>query len=105
MQPESNGAFSLWTIAGFVVCVTGFLVFGNNVGFRLVGVLCIIHAAHALITQSVPVGIRGRPASFFLTGLSAVLFGLILGVIGVFFVLYPAEVSNALGSSRSRWHT
>lgn len=105
MQPESSSGFSFWATTGFVVCVAGFLIFGNIAGFRLLGALCIIHAGHAFISRSVPVGIKGRPASFYLTGFSAVLFGLVLCFLGVLLLVYPAEVSNALSSSRRSWHT
>ncbi len=87
---------NIWTFLGFIICIIVFIVFGEVAGFRVIGLLCIIQAVYALKTQSVPVGIEGRPASFYITGFPAIIYGILLGLVGTFFVLFPMVVSNAL---------
>ena len=105
MQSESASSFRFWPTVGVVACIAAFFAFGELAALRVGGLLCIGGSAHTLITRSVPVGIRGRPPSFYLTGVSAVLVGLIMAGLGVLLLAYPQEVSDALASSHRHWHT
>lgn len=78
MLPASNSRFNVLVLVGFVVCVLAFWTLSNTVAFRILGAVTIFQALYVLITRSVPVGIRGRPASFYLTGTAAILFDITL---------------------------
>ena len=101
MLPGSNGRFNVLGLAGIAICLLAFAVLSNTSAFRVVGAVVIFHAAYVLVTRSVPVAIKGRPTSFYLTGTSAILFGIFLCVVGVLLISYPGEASRILSSTPS----
>lgn len=101
MPPVANSKLSITGLAGIATCLLAFATLGNTAAFRVVGVVVILHSAYILITRSVAVGIKGRPASFHLTGAYAVSVGILLGVTGLLLVLYPSEASHMLASTPS----
>jgi hypothetical protein len=101
MPPVASSKLNILGLAGIAACLLAFATLGNIAAFRVVGVVVILHGVYVLITRSVPFGIKGRPASFYLTGIAAILFGILLGVIGLLLVLYPSEASRMLSSTPS----
>ena len=101
MPPATSSKLNVLGLAGIAACLLAFATLGNIAAFRVVGVVIISHSAYVLVTRSVPVGIKGRPASFYLTGASAISVGILLGVVGVLLVLYPSEASRMLASTPS----
>lgn len=105
MQGEESSPFGFWSTVGFLACVAVFLAFGEVAGVRVAGALTIGGAIRTLVARSIPVGIRGRPTSYYLTGIVAVLAGLVMAFLGILLLAYPEQVLSALISSRRRWHT
>ena len=101
MLSGSTGRFNIPGLVVIVICLLAFVVLSNIAAFRVVGVVILFHAAYVLVTRSVPVAIKGRPTSFYLTGTSAVLLGIFLVVVGVLLISYPGEASRILSTTPS----
>jgi len=101
MFSGSTGRFNILGLAGIIICLVAFALLTSTAAFRVVGAVFTFHAAYVLVTRSVPVAIKGRPASFYLTGTSAVLAGIFLLVVGVLLISYPSEASRILSTTPS----
>ena len=81
----------------FVAFIGTHLLFGITVAIRVLGVACIAAGAVWIIGRSVPVGIEGRPPSFFLRGAGALIAGIAMAALGVAFLLYSQQAACLLG--------
>jgi len=87
-------------IAGgvFFVCfIAAHLFFGIAVAVKVLGVACLFTGAIWSIGRSVPVGIEGRPPSFFIRGIGALFAGLVMATLGVLLLLYSSQAACMLG--------
>jgi hypothetical protein len=81
----------------FVSFIAAHFLFGVTIAVKVLGVGCLFSGALWSIERSVPVGIEGRPPSFFLRGIGALLAGLVMGALGVFLLLYSSQAACMLG--------
>jgi hypothetical protein len=90
------GAFSLETL-GFILVVALFLVFGQSVGWRAVGVLQLVFAVRILRRREVPVGWEGHEPAFHIRGLWAVLLGVVSLGLAAMLLFFPEGTVMRLG--------
>jgi hypothetical protein len=81
----------------FVAFIAADFLFGITVAVRILGATCLIAGTIWAVRRSVPVGIEGRPPSFFLRGGGALVAGIALMVFGVFLLLYSVQAACLLG--------
>ena len=94
LEKIAGGAF-------FVSFIAAHFLFGITVAVKVLGVACLVSGAIWCVGRSVPVGIEGRPPSFFLRGIGALLAGLSLAALGVFLLLYSLQAACMLGWATS----
>ena len=91
---------TLETVSGvvfFVAFIAAHLFFGITAAVRVFGVACLVAGAIWIVGRSVPVGIEGRPASFFLRGVGARFAGFAMAALGVILVIFSSQASCLLG--------
>ena len=85
--------------AFFVAFIAADMIFGIVAAVRVMGVSCLIVGAFWIVGRSVPVGIEGRPSSFHLRGIGALLAGLAMSALGVALLVYSVQSVCVLGWS------
>ena len=88
------------SIAGglFIAAFIGtHLALGITAAVRVLGVACVATGLAWALRRSVPVGIEGRPPSFILRGLGALLSGLAMVAIGVALLVFAQPAACLLG--------
>jgi uncharacterized membrane protein YczE len=69
---------------------------------RVVALGLVLFGLHALYTRAIPVGWEGRPPSFHLRGLVAVLVGIVVLGIGIAMLVFAPAAACALSSAVSQ---
>ncbi len=92
MSSESTTAIVV-SIVVFIVVVIGF-AFDRLIGWRLLGFAEAAWGAWMIITRRVPYGIEGRPPTGYVTGIPAVIIGLLAVALGAFFVVAPRLIDG-----------
>jgi hypothetical protein len=80
------------SLAAFVAIVMVFVFVGNVAGFRVAGVATAVSGLVTVKRGALPVGIEGRPPSFYLTGIWATVGGLAIVALGCALILFAPEV-------------
>lgn len=75
----------------FAVAVTVFLLFGQSVGWRVVGILQLIFTIKILRKRAVGVGWEGFKPSFYLRELPAFLIGIISLCLAIMLLRFPEQ--------------
>ncbi len=70
---------------------------GIVAALRVAGVACLVTALVWVIERSVPVGIEGRPPSFYLRGAGAVIAAILMGALGVSLLVYSRQAACFIG--------
>jgi len=81
----------------FAAFVGAHIFLSASAAVRVLGVGCIITGATWLIGREVPVGVESRAPSFFVTGLSAMLMGAAMIVLGALVVFYSSQLACIFG--------
>jgi len=68
-----------------------FIFFGQSVGWRSVGVLQLVFSLNTIRKRSVGFGWEGFEPAFYITGIPAVLLGLLSICIAIMLLFYPEE--------------
>ncbi len=88
------------TVAGYsflaATIVTSHL-FNIGAAVRVAGVGAMLTGVIWILRQSVPIGIEGRPPSYYAVGIPAVLLGLAMAVIGLVLLVSPSTIVCPLG--------
>ena len=84
-------------VAFFVAFIAAQFLFGIAAAVKVLGVACVATGALWAVGRSVPVGIEGRPPSFFLRGWLAILAGVAMASLGIGLVLYSRQSACVLG--------
>ncbi len=75
---------------GFFALYVGFSMTNQRTAaFRLIGVYFICGALYNLRHPCVPYGIRGQPPAGYLRGIYAVIFDIVIFIIGLYFIVSP----------------
>ena len=91
---------TLERIAGalfFVGFIATHLMFGITAAVRVLGIACLVTGIVWSFGRSIPVGMEGRPPSFFLQGIGALLAGVAMVSLGVALLLYSSQAACMLG--------
>ena len=91
---------TLERIAGalfFVGFIAAHLMFGSTAAVRVLGLACLVTGVVWGFGRSIPVGMEGRPPSFFLHGIGALLAGIAMVALGVALLLYSSQAVCMLG--------
>lgn len=87
-----------WEPVAFVAVVLLFVVFGQSVGWRGVGLLQLAFSVHILRRKEVAVGWEGQKPSFHVRGAIALLLGFVSLGIALMLLLFPEQTVMHLGS-------
>ena len=72
-------------------------MFGITAAVRVLGLACIVTGVVWSFGRSVPIGIEGRPPSFFLNGTCALIAGIAMVALGAAFMVYATQAACLLG--------
>ncbi len=86
-------------VLGLVAFIVAHQLFGVVAAVRVAGLLCLACGALWVIRRSVPVGIKGQPPSFFLSGTLGLLAGIAMLVLGIALLAFPSVAGCFLGWS------
>lgn len=81
----------------FIAFIGAHLMFGAKVAVKVAGVACVATGILWMLRRAVPVGVEGRPPSFYLSGWAAVLAGLAITIVGVGLLAYSGLAACLLG--------
>lgn len=101
IPPSENS--TVWHIAGwtsFAVAVALFTLVGSSAGMRWLGVVMLIGAVVQAIQRRIAYGLEGREPSGYITGIPAVLLGLLLGALGLAMLAKPEFMLVLFGWDR-----
>lgn len=73
------------------------LLFNIGAAVRVAGVGVMLSGVIWILRQSVPIGIEGRPPSYYVVGIPAVLLGLVTAVLGLVLLVSPSTIICPLG--------
>lgn len=88
MKLEKTSIFDLLL---FAVAVTAFLLFGQFIGWRVVGIFQLIFAIKIIREKAVGVGWEGFEPSSYLRGLPAILIGVLSLCLAVMLLFFPEQ--------------
>ena len=83
---DPNRPFNPYSLVMFFAVVIAFFVFGEKVGSRVFGVICMIEGVRTLVSGSVSVGWRGQKPSFVFKGAYVVFYFIFLFGFGLFMI-------------------
>jgi hypothetical protein len=89
-----------WRVASFCACVIVvvlFILVSSKAGMRGIGVVMLAGACAHLIKRSIPYGWEGQEPSGYITGIPAVLLGLLMVVAGLVMLVLPEFILVLLG--------
>jgi hypothetical protein len=79
-------------VAAFIAIVAMFVFVGNVAGFRVTGVATLMSGLATVKRGDLPVGIEGRPPSFYLRGIWATIGGIAIAALGCALIWFAPEV-------------
>jgi hypothetical protein len=85
----------LLEIAAFAVLVIAFFILGAAWAWRLAGLYMACGGIWTIRTRSIPVGIEGRPPSFYVRGTAAIVGGVLFILGGVLIALLANHMPGA----------
>jgi hypothetical protein len=83
-----------------VAIVAAFLIFGQSVGWRVLGVAQLVFTIRVLKEKKIGVGWedwKGFKPSFYLKGIYAILIGIVSLAIAIILLIFPEETVMKLG--------
>ncbi len=83
--------------AFFIAFVGAHLMFSAKAAVKVIGLACVATGILWMYRRSVPVGIEGRAPSFYLGGITALLAGLVMAVVGICLLAYSGLAACLLG--------
>ena len=92
MQIPPPEKFSAWGIAGmasFAVGVALFMFVSSRAGMRWWGFVMLVGAVVQIVQRRIAYGWEGREPSGYLTGIPAVVLGVLLGALGLAMLAKP----------------
>lgn len=84
---------------GFAAVAALFTLASSKAGMRGLGVLMLVHAGKYLKEGSIPYGWEGREPSGYITGIGAILLGVLIGLLGVAMLVSPDLMLRLFGWS------
>ena len=90
---------SLREIIIFCIIAGIFIVFGANIGWRVVGFVGLIYSILIMNKRNIGVGWEGFKPSFYLNGKYALIFKLFIMAIMVILLFFPEQTIMKLGLS------
>ena len=91
-MPQTSALWRVLEQGGFVLSLVVFFLAGKNAGVRVMGLSMLVFACHCLFVRRIPYGWEGQEPIGYLTGIPAILCGLISFCIAIFMILEPALV-------------
>ena len=101
IPPSENS--TVWRIAGwvsFAVTVALFTFVSSRAGMRWLGIVMLVGAAVQITQRRIVYGWEGRAPSGYITGVPAVLLGLLLGALGLAMLAKPEFMLILFGWDR-----
>jgi hypothetical protein len=100
---KSEAPFPIWlfNLVAFAACFIAFAAFGNVAGYRVLGLVCCVGGAVVMYIRSIPIGIEGRPPSFYISGGAALFVGFLLSLLGLIILLFAKSISGDISWSHS----
>lgn len=86
-----------WVYCLLAATIAAYAYYGPVAALRFIGLSSVLGGIRILRTRSIPYGWEGAPPSGFITGKSAVVFGLVSVLIGIGLMLNPVRTSCMLG--------
>jgi uncharacterized membrane protein YfcA len=81
--PEKSSAWRIAGMASFAIGVALFLLVSSRAGMRWMGVVTLVGAVVQIVQRRIAYGWEGREPSGYITGIPAVVLGVLLGALGV----------------------
>lgn len=98
--PENSFVWRTVGWASFAVTVALFMFVSSRAGIRWLGVVMLVGAAIQIIQGRIGYGWEGREPSGYITGVPAVLLGLLLGALGLAMLAEPEFMLGLFGWDR-----
>jgi uncharacterized membrane protein YfcA len=95
--PERLSAWRVIGWASFAIGVALFLFIGSRAGMRWFGVVTLAAGAVQVVQRRIAYGWEGREPSGYITGVPAVLLGLLIGALGLAMLAKPDFMLVLLG--------
>ena len=96
-RPDSRPFWRVASFCAFAVVVVLFIFVSSKAGMRGIGLVMLANACVHLVNQSVSYGWEGQEPSGYITGIPAVLLGILMGVAGVAMLVLPEFMLVLLG--------
>ena len=87
--PENSSAWRIAGMASFAVGVALFMFVSSHAGMRWLGVVMLVGAIVQIVQRRIAYGWEGREPSGYITGIPAVVLGVLLGALGVAMLAKP----------------
>jgi hypothetical protein len=81
----------------FVGAIAAHILLGITAAVRVAGIACLFCGAIWAVGRSVPVGIEGRPPTFYVRGIGALVLGAIIAGLGVCLLVFAPQAACMLG--------
>ena len=81
----------------FISFIAAYFILGISAAVKVLGIACLACGMIWIVKRSIPIGIEGRPPSFFLRGLPAVFAGIAMLLMGIVLLKYPVHAACLLG--------
>lgn len=91
---------SWWELLGLIIVALLFVVFGEGVGWRGVGLLQVAFSIQLLRRKEVPVGVEGKQPRIIIRGPLAIFLGIVSLGLGVMLVFFPEQTVMRFWSGR-----
>ncbi|MFZ6874096.1 hypothetical protein ACO0LF_18720 [Undibacterium sp. Di27W] len=91
-QLEDTAGFYFLETLLFIISMVIFIFVGEKAGMRFMGLLMLFFACRTLLVRRVPYGMEGQEPIGYLTGVPAVIAGVVELLLAGFVILRPAMV-------------
>jgi hypothetical protein len=96
-KPERLSFWRVIRFIAFMAVVALFLFVSSRAGIRGVGILMLIGAAVHMVQRRIPYGLEGYEHSGYITGVPAILLGLLAAIAGILMLIQPEFMLSMLG--------
>lgn len=97
-QPEESTAPRFVEMLMLIIAIVMFIFVGEKAGMRFLGVMMLVFACHTLLVRRVPYGLEGQKPMGYLTGVPAIISGLLSLLLAGLMIFRPAMVLDFFAS-------
>jgi|GEM_PF-4333763 len=91
-QLEDTAGFQFFEMLSFLITVLLFIFVGEKAGMRFTGLVMLVFACRTLLIRREPYGLEGQEPMGYLTGIPAIISGLIGLLLAGLMIFRPVQV-------------